>query len=75
MESTTIKYETSKDCNLMQIGGLLDSKGYGIAVGKSNLITSRKPKLREQLSMGILKLNEDGELDKLKEKWWTGTVC
>ena len=73
MESITIQYETSKDCNLTQIGGLLDSKGYGIAVGKSNLITSRWPKLKEELSMKILYLTENGELDKLKEKWWTGT--
>ncbi|KAG8174236.1 hypothetical protein JTE90_013160 [Oedothorax gibbosus] len=31
MESTSIEYETARDCRLTQIGGLLDSKGYGIA--------------------------------------------
>lgn len=31
MESTTIEFNTQKDCELTQIGGLLDSKGYGIA--------------------------------------------
>lgn len=31
MESTTIEFNTRKDCELTQIGGLLDSKGYGIA--------------------------------------------
>lgn len=31
MESAAIEYVTEKHCNLMQTGGLLDSKGYGIA--------------------------------------------
>ena len=31
MESPMIDYAIQKDCNLTQIGGLLDSKGYGIA--------------------------------------------
>ena len=31
MESTSIEYQTQRNCNLSQIGGLLDSKGYGIA--------------------------------------------
>lgn len=30
MESTTIEYITQRNCNLTQIGGLIDSKGYGI---------------------------------------------
>lgn len=32
MESTTIEYYMARYCDLMQIGGLLDSKGYGIAM-------------------------------------------
>ena len=32
MESTTIEYVVERYCNLQQIGGLLDSKSYGIAV-------------------------------------------
>ncbi len=31
MESPLIDYEIQRNCNLTQIGGLLDSKGYGIA--------------------------------------------
>lgn len=31
MESPLIDYEIQKNCNLTQIGGLLDTKGYGIA--------------------------------------------
>ena len=30
MESTMIEYNIQKNCQLMQVGGLLDSKGYGI---------------------------------------------
>lgn len=30
MESTSIEYITQRNCNLMQIGGLIDSKGFGI---------------------------------------------
>ena len=32
MESNTIEYVVERECELMQIGGLLDSKGYGIAL-------------------------------------------
>lgn len=32
MESTQIEYSTQQNCNLTQVGGLLDSKGYGIAL-------------------------------------------
>jgi ionotropic kainate glutamate receptor 2 len=36
MESSMLNYVVHQDCNLTQIGGLLDSKGYGIAtpIGK-----------------------------------------
>ncbi len=30
IESTTNDYLRQRDCELMQVGGLLDSKGYGI---------------------------------------------
>ena len=32
MESTTIEYVIERECDTTQIGGLLDSKGYGIAL-------------------------------------------
>lgn len=32
MESTSIDYFIARDCDLIQIGGLIDSKGYGIAM-------------------------------------------
>lgn len=37
MESTTIDYLTERQCDLMQIGGTLDTKGYGIALPKGEI--------------------------------------
>ena len=37
MESNSIQYQTERNCELTQIGGLLDSKGYGIAFTQGNL--------------------------------------
>ncbi|KFM75325.1 Glutamate receptor, ionotropic kainate 2, partial [Stegodyphus mimosarum] len=64
MESAAIEYVTERVCNITQIGGLLDSKGYGIAVKKGN------KELAAWLSMGILRLQERGVLHILKERWW-----
>lgn len=38
MESTSIEYIIERNCNLTQIGGLLDSKGYGIAMPVSKFL-------------------------------------
>lgn len=37
MESASIEYIIERQCNLTQIGGLLDSKGYGIATRKGEM--------------------------------------
>lgn len=63
MESTSIDYMVQRDCELTQIGGLLDHKGYGIALRK------RSP-FRAPLSKSIVELNEAGELQDLKSRWW-----
>ena len=63
MESTSIDYMVQRDCELTQIGGLLDHKGYGIALRK------RSP-FRAPLSKSIVELNEAGELQDLKARWW-----
>lgn len=39
MESTMLDYIVQRDCNLTQIGGLLDTKGYGIATPMGKFIT------------------------------------
>jgi len=36
IESPMLDYVVQRDCNLTQIGGLLDSKGYGIAMPKGS---------------------------------------
>lgn len=33
-ESTSIDYQVQRNCDLMQIGDLLDAKGYGLAAPK-----------------------------------------
>lgn len=33
-ESTTIDYQVQRHCDLQQVGGLLDRKGYGLAFPK-----------------------------------------
>ena len=38
MESTTLDFVVQRNCNLTQIGGLLDSKGYGIGTPKGTLL-------------------------------------
>lgn len=35
MESSTIEYSTQRHCEVVQVGGMLDEKGYGIAMKKS----------------------------------------
>lgn len=36
MESTSIEYITQRNCNLTQVGGLIDSKGYGVGTPIGN---------------------------------------
>ncbi|XP_072316195.1 glutamate receptor ionotropic, kainate 3 isoform X2 [Eucyclogobius newberryi] len=68
MESTTIDYITRRNCNLTQVGGLFDSKGYGIG-------TPLGSPYRDKISIAILNILEDGRLHMLKEKWWSGSSC
>lgn len=35
MESTSIEYRMERSCELDKIGGLIDNKGYGIAMPRS----------------------------------------
>ncbi|XP_074099240.1 glutamate receptor ionotropic, kainate 2 isoform X2 [Cotesia typhae] len=63
MESTAIEYNVLRDCNLMQVGSLLDNKGYGIALPPNS-------PYRTKLSLAILQLQEKGTLRALKTKWW-----
>jgi len=37
VESTVLEYNLERKCQLAQVGGLLDSKGYGVALKKGTL--------------------------------------
>ncbi|GLG96196.1 Glutamate [NMDA] receptor subunit 1 [Gryllus bimaculatus] len=72
MESAAIEFIVERHCEVKQYGGLLDSKGYGIAMKKG-------APYRNALSAAVLKLQESGRLMALKDKWWKeergGGVC
>ena len=55
MESTMLDYVVQRDCNLTQIGGLVDNKGYGIATPKGS-------KWRDKISQAILLLQEKSSI-------------
>ncbi|XP_055588380.1 glutamate receptor ionotropic, kainate 2-like [Uranotaenia lowii] len=63
MESTSLEYITERYCELTQIGGLLDSKGYGIAMPVNS-------PYRTAISGAVLKMQEEGKLHQLKQRWW-----
>uniref|UniRef100_A0A3B3YRY9 Glutamate receptor n=1 Tax=Poecilia mexicana TaxID=48701 RepID=A0A3B3YRY9_9TELE len=64
LESSMNEYiEQRKPCDTMKVGGNLDSKGYGVATPKAS-------PLRNPVNLAVLKLNEQGLLDKLKNRWW-----
>ncbi|KAL5010168.1 hypothetical protein ScPMuIL_012473 [Solemya velum] len=62
-ESTTIEYEIERNCDLMKVGGLLDSKGYGIA-------TPQGSDYKDLISSEILRLQEEQDIHRLHTKWW-----
>jgi ionotropic kainate glutamate receptor 2 len=63
LESTMNEYARHRDCELMQVGGLIDTKGYGIG-------TPTGSPWRDQISNAILQLQENGDLQELHTKWW-----
>ncbi|XP_066151596.1 glutamate receptor ionotropic, kainate 2-like [Euwallacea fornicatus] len=63
MESPQIEYELERHCGLKKIGQFLDSKSYGIGVPLG-------AEYRHTINAAILKLQENGRLNELKEKWW-----
>ncbi|KAE9552081.1 hypothetical protein FO519_004707 [Halicephalobus sp. NKZ332] len=63
MESSMLEYAIERDCELLQIGGLLDQKGYAIGLPKGS-------PHRKLISTAILELQEKTVLTELKDKWW-----
>lgn len=70
MESPMLDYIVQRNCSLTQVGGLLDSKGYGIA-------TPIGSPWRDKISLSILDLQERGFIQMLYSKWWkkNGEFC
>ncbi|XP_018340936.1 PREDICTED: glutamate receptor ionotropic, kainate 2-like isoform X2 [Trachymyrmex septentrionalis] len=64
MESASIEYMTERYCDVTQVGGLLDEKGYGIAMKKDS------PYLHN-INSAVLMLSERGIIQQIKTKWWT----
>jgi len=62
-ESTVVDYVTKRRCQTKQVGGLLDSKSYGIGLPKDS-------PYYEPINRALLQLQESGRLRELKEKWW-----
>lgn len=56
-------YNSRNPCNTMMLENLLEAKSYGIAL-------QRNSELTDSFSVAILKLREEGVVDKLREKWW-----
>lgn len=63
MESTSLWYYTERNCNVTQIGDLIDTRNYAIGMRKGY-------KYYHALSEGVLILQEKGVLEKLHIKWW-----
>ncbi|XP_066943694.1 glutamate receptor ionotropic, kainate 2-like isoform X2 [Macrobrachium rosenbergii] len=63
MESPSIEYVTERHCDLIQVGGLLNSRSYSIALPPGS-------PYRTLINSALLKLQETGKLRDLKHKWW-----
>ena len=68
MESVSLQYvlkdpKQNQNCMLRQVGGLIDSKGYGFAFRRGS-------PYRDLVSMAILQLQETDRLQLIFDKWW-----
>ncbi|XP_022240427.1 glutamate receptor 1-like isoform X1 [Limulus polyphemus] len=64
LESTTNDYINERQpCDTMKVGRNLDAKGFGVA-------TPLGSGLRDKLNLAVLSLKENGDLARLKNKWW-----
>lgn len=62
-ESSSIEYRVERNCDLMQVGNWLDSKGYGIGLPKGSELT-------DDVSREIIKLQEEQKIQSMYDKWW-----
>ncbi|XP_066961996.1 glutamate receptor ionotropic, kainate 2-like isoform X1 [Macrobrachium rosenbergii] len=63
MESTSIEYMVERRCKLNQVGGLLDSKSYGLALPKNS-------PYKGAIDVALLTLQSEGRFHVLKNKWF-----
>jgi len=63
VQSWVVDYLVERRCDLKQVGGLLDNKGYGIGLPKNS-------PYYDQINRAVLQLKENGKLERLKRKWW-----
>ncbi|XP_065293844.1 glutamate receptor ionotropic, kainate 2-like [Dermacentor albipictus] len=63
MEHATAAYVTQSDCEFTMTDTFVHHSAYGV-------VTARGSEYRSLLSEGILKLQEDGRLQWLQERWW-----
>jgi len=69
MEQKSIEYYTGKNCQLTQIGDLLNERNYAIALPKG--YTEIAPILAN-MNNALMTLQQNGKLKALKNKWWGG---
>ena len=63
-EAALIEYITERDSDLYQVGGLLNTRAYGIAMKKDSY-------MKKSMDDAILQLYESGVLLRLKHRWWS----
>ncbi|XP_030385111.1 glutamate receptor 1 [Scaptodrosophila lebanonensis] len=64
VESPKNEYVNAREpCDTMKVGRNLDTKGFGIA-------TPLGSALKDPINLAVLSLKENGELIKLRNKWW-----
>ena len=67
MNAVAIEYIIERDNDLIQVGGLLDSKEYGIAMKKGSY-------MMKMIDVAILQMQESGVLKTLKHPWWSSNT-
>jgi len=62
MESGSIDYQVARNCRLTQVGKMFWPRSYGLALAPGS-------PYREELSQGILRMQESGRMEMLVKKW------
>ena len=57
MESSTLEYLTSQNCNLTKIGGNLDSRGYGVATRRDWNLNLGNDNIADKTVLNSIKKN------------------